>query len=1180
MAIMKLRYVKRASMTSSRLWALWRCVAALASCGVALSQAIPAQRGSQVLTSLSPHQEQPGQDQEKTSHVAASAEQIREVLVKDPGLLVELERLVEKEAVSKGQIVDDSDLTEQAIFDRLVDDVGFRASATRLVQRYGYLLPRVNPDSELGKQQDLVLKERARRLVEIEAQEDAESLKPQENEQARPGIQRAGTCDPRANSDCNEAAPQRSYEKFGMPGEGMVPDEPFNPNQNLQKNGAPIVQMRPPGADLLTGMTTGSDSNGALRTAVANASRDRLTVSYSPTDLERSADLAWNGTSYSDENVPRNDVGTGRTYDRSRTSGSDLSDSGRVLSPRSRGDSSEGGIVHKISPYSDVPSLYDLYVQVPSLDRAPERFGVAILTSGIRESSTMPMDLPAGPDYVVGPGDGLAIDLWGGVSQRLQRTVDREGRIFLPESGPMLVSGKTLGDVQLTIQQLLRTQFRDVSTDVSLSRLRKIRVYVVGEVAEPGAYDISSLSSPLNALVVAGGLTEHGSLRAIKHYRGKELLEVVDAYDLLLRGVGSNQKRLEDGDSLLVPPVGPQVTIEGMVRRPAIYELRGSTSLEEALDLAGGVLPAAALKHVEVERLVAHEKRTMFSLDLSEKSNIDDAISQLSSFHVQDGDRIHIFPIAPYNEQAVYLQGHVLRPGRYSYREGMTVRDLIASYSDLLPEPAGRYAEIIRLNLPDYRPTVESFDLAVALSNPANAPKLTPLDTVRIFSRYDFDPAPDVWIGGEVRAPGQYTTSGQAHFRDAIYLAGGPSADATMDSAQVIRTSNDGTMKILNVNLGEALAGSSTDNLLLEPHDRIVVHRNPAKVEPLAVYIKGDVANPGRYPLTSEMHVEDLVRVAGGLKPSADSQNAILTHREKKQLSATETESLSVNLQVALKGDIGENKLLTNGDVLTIRQNPGWNDLGATVILRGEVRHPGTYGISPGESLASVLEKAGGFTSQAYPYGTVLTRREVRDLEMKSHEELVARVKAEETQLKALPENDADQKNLKLTAIAQTETALTQLETNLPAGRVVIHGTPDEKSFEHSAGETALRNGDVIIVPKKPNYVIIQGQVFNGTAVGYVPGRSANWYLGQAGGLTQLADKSAVFVIRADGSVLAAKNNHNMWSGDPMDAVLMAGDVIVVPEKAPRIGNRNWMPLMQSAQVATSVALAVAYLKP
>ena len=146
--------------------------------------------------------------------------------------------------------------------------------------------------------------------------------------------------------------------------------------------------------------------------------------------------------------------------------------------------------------------------------------------------------------------------------------MDREGRINLPEAGPLLVSGRTLGEVQESVQQVLRTQFRDVSADVSLSRLRTIRVYVVGEVAEPGAYDISSLSTPLNALFAAGGITQRGSLRNLKHYRGKQLIEEVDAYDLLLHGVGSDLKRLENGDSLLVPPMGGQVTVSGMVRRP------------------------------------------------------------------------------------------------------------------------------------------------------------------------------------------------------------------------------------------------------------------------------------------------------------------------------------------------------------------------------------------------------------------------------------------------------------------------------------------------------------------------------------------------------------------------------------------------------------------------------------
>jgi protein involved in polysaccharide export with SLBB domain len=1115
------------------------------------------------------------QQQDATSRVAAPAEEIRAVLVKDPGLLIELERLVEQEALAKGQLVEDTDLTQQAIFDRLDQDVAFRAAATRLVQRYGYLLPTVNPDSEMAKQQDLVLKERARRIVQIEAQEDAESMQPRQNQNQQQELASETDCDSRSRTNCRDAAPRRSRQDSSTtPGGQAAPPSEAPPflSPSPQLNGAPLIQTRSTNIGLSNG-GNGSDSADLLRMAATNISRDPGSLQASPDILERFLSATRDNEGNSDENpapggsAPESDINYSRDVP-----------SARKPVRNSASDSPDGNIVHERSPYADVPSLADLYVHVFAHERKLQHFGVDILTRDSRDSTALPMDLPAGPDYVVGPGDGLAIDFWGGISQRLQRTVDSEGRISLPEYGPILVSGKSLGEVQLTVQQLMRTQLRDVSTDVSLSRLRTVRVYVVGDVADPGAYDVSSLSSPLNALVAAGGPTERGSLRSIKHFRGKQLIEVVDAYDLLLRGAGPDQKRLENGDSLLVPPLGPQVTIDGMVRRPAIYELRGTTSLEDALELAGGILPAAALKHVEVERIVAHENRTMLSLDLSGKNN--EADSQLKTFQIQDGDRIHIFPIAPYNDKAIYLQGHVLRPGRYSYKEGMTVRDLVASYSDLLPEPAGQYAEIIRLNAPDYRPSVESFDLAAALANPESAPKLQPLDTVRIFGKYDFQAAPQIYVDGEVRAPGRYTASGEMHFRDAIYQAGGITLNAAMDAAQIIRTETDGTTKVLGVDLRQALAGQPAENLILAPNDRIVVHRSATKTEPPAVYVEGDVPNPGRYPLTSDMRVDDLLRLAGGLKPSADTQSAVLTHHEGKQPGSPQLQTAKLNLEGAMAGHDDDNRLLANGDVLTVRENPGWNDLGATVTIRGEVEHPGTYGIRPGEPLSSVLQEAGGFTDQAYPYGTVLTRREVRDLELKSREELVARLKSVETELKALPENDADQKNQKLTAIAQNETALTQLETHLPVGRVVMQGTLDEKSFDRSAGATPLRNGDVILVPKKPNYIVVQGQVFNATAVGFVRGRSANWYLGEAGGFTELADKKAVFVIRADGSVLAAKNNRGMWSGDPMDAVLMPGDVIVVPEKAPKVGSRNFLPLMQSAQVATSVALAVAYLKP
>ncbi|MGA2744610.1 MAG: SLBB domain-containing protein [Candidatus Sulfotelmatobacter sp.] len=1109
-------------------------------------------------------------EKDNLNRVAASPVQIKALLAKDPGMLVELKRWVAKDAADNGQVVDDSNLSDQAIFDRLDRDVAFRSVATRLLQRYGYLLPEPNPDSNLAKEQELVLKERARRLVQIETLEDNQSLQPQRNGQE---VESTTACDPQQDGDCEKSRTRN--QRSNRPRE-YAPATPETNPQYPQDTQPPVSSPRTMQTDLSTDGLGQRDqtSNPQVERASSSikSSADapfgpQHSNALNPDDLS----AAQNSRAYSDgtgsrEVAAREDVPL--PYLRSNQ---------RPKPLEREEDATPVKMVRPANPYADVPSLYDMYVQAAAWQRPAERFGSEIFRNTINQPDVIPMDLPVGPDYVVGTGDSLSIDVWGSVTQRLVRLVDREGRIALPETGPVLVTGKSLGDVQLEVQHALRTAYRDVSADVSISRLRTVRVYVVGEVAQPGAYDISSLSTPLNALFAAGGVTARGSLRTLKHFRGQQLVEQVDAYDLLLHGIRGDLKRLENGDTLLVPPIGPQATVDGMVRRPAVYELLDEMSLAQVLELAGGILPAAALRHVEVQRLEAHEKRTMLTLNLAPTADPDELAKQLEAFKVRDGDQVHIFPIAAYNEDAIYLQGHVLRPGRYSYKPGMKLTDLISSYADLLPEPAPHYAEIIRLNPPDFRPSVESFDISSALANPASAPALKPLDTVRIFSRYDFERPPEVWVDGEVHLPGSYRTSGQAHLRDAIFLAGGITSDASLDSAQLFRQEANGTMKVLSVDLSQALAGNPVDNIILESRDRLLVHRNLARVDPPTVNIRGEVSKPGRYPLADNMRVEDLVRVAGGLKRSAFADTADLTRFAAGNGGA---ERIEVKLAAAMSNDPNEDVPLRNGDVLAIRQIPQWNDLGASVTVRGEVVHPATYGIEPGERLSSLLARCNGFTPQAFPYGAVLIRQEVRELEMRSHIELVSRLTAERGYLKALPDSDADQKEAKLTAISQTDTVLQQLEATAPIGRMVIHIPSDLSRLAKTPGDVQLRDGDVLIIPKKTNYVVVSGQVYNPTAVSYVPGRSAKWYLSQSGGLTQIADKSAVFVVRADGSVLAAKNNSGFWSGDPMSTVLKPGDSIVVPEKAPKIATRNWTALLQAAQVASSVALTVAYIHP
>jgi protein involved in polysaccharide export with SLBB domain len=1119
------------------------------------------------------------------ARVAASVSQIVTILHGDPGLLVELKKLIARDATNNGQLISDSDLTDEAILDRLENDITFRAEATELVQKYGYLQPTVNPASPMAKEQELLMRERVRLLAQEQEQQRNRSLQTQTTGQPSQACDRNGNCPQQPTqrqtsqqqAPTNQAVPEDQEQELPA-GPSIVPPPP-------QRNTDVTQLLRTSGQDQESsgslGETAGSagpsspydeSSSGSGQGTPGLGSTKNQEIGNEFEDLSLTSDFASEQLSPSpgENSSPTlaSSLPPSGTSGNSEEGGQSLTFAER----RARASLSPGQrMVRRANPYKEVPSLYDMYLQASAHPAAVQRFGMQVFENGTRNQQMIPFDLPVGPDYVLGPGDGLSIDLWGGVSRRFYRVVDREGRVALPEVGPQLVAGKSLADVQESFQKTLRTQFRDVSADVSLSRLRTVRVYVVGDVLHPGAYDISSLSTPLNALFAAGGPTGNGSLRIVKHFRGNQLVQDVDVYDLLLHGVKGDIERLESGDTVLVPPLSSQITIEGMVRRPAIYEQKDEKSLAEAFALAGGLLPSATLRHVEVQRVVAHEKQTMLSLDIPADAPSAEVTKQLESFQIQDGDKIRVFPIAAYAQDAVYLEGHVIRPGKYSYKPGMRVTDLISSYKDLLPEPALQYGEIIRLSAPDFRPTVESFDVEQALSDPKSAPELKPLDTIQIFGRYDFEDPPSVSVWGDVRDPGTYRTSGDIHLSDAIHLAGGLEPDAATDDAQVFRYMPDSTLKILDVKLSGALDGSPQDNIILSKRDRVLVHRNPAAVDPATVLVKGEVERPGRYPLTTNMRISDLIRVAGGLKQSADTNSADLTHyfwKDDKQVTGKQQEVL---LADAMLGDPAKDSALNNGDVLTIRQVPGWNDLGASITLRGEVAHPGTYGIRPGERLSSVLMRAGGFAPGAYPYGAVLMRTEVQKLEQRSYGELVQRVREQQATLKltASSTSDPDQKLSAESAFVQWQTTIDNLLSSPPTGRVSIQVSSNIKSWANTARDVPVRSGDVLVVPKRPSYVLVQGQVYGPTAVAYRPGKSANWYLTQAGGMTNMANKHAVFVVRADGTVVGSHSS--FWiSGGALSVPLQPGDMVVAPEKALG-GPPIWKTLFQNAQVLSSI---------
>ncbi|MGB8479624.1 MAG: SLBB domain-containing protein [Acidobacteriaceae bacterium] len=586
-------------------------------------------------------------------------------------------------------------------------------------------------------------------------------------------------------------------------------------------------------------------------------------------------------------------------------------------------------VLRKPAPYN-LRSMRDLYTQIPDQTVRLSRFGSEVFVNrddyaarGISGRNT-PLDVPLGPDYVVGPGDTLTIDLWGSITESITRIIDRDGRILLPEAGSLQIAGLPLERAQSLIGGALKRQYRNAQVAVTVSRLRSVRVYVVGDVQRPGGYDISSLATPLGALYAASGPTSVGSLRTLRHYRGKQLVEEVDLYDFLLHGVRNGSARFESGDTLLVPPAGPQVAVYGAVKRPAIYELKsGGTTLTTAVDDAGGFTAAASLGHITIERIDANHKRETVTLHIAGKQSPQSDRDAMAAFQVQDGDRIRVEPILPYSERAIYLEGHVVRPGRLPYTDGMRLSDVLRSYRDMLPEPAA-HGEIVRLVPPDLHAETIDFNVPDVLIGNANV-DLQPFDTIRIFGRYEVD-APKVTIRGEVLRPGEYPLSKGMTAAQLVRMAGGFKRDALLESADLtgysVMNGNRIIERLATVPIGAVVAGTGPNaDVLLKPGDILSVHQitNWNDIGE-SVTIEGQVGFPGSYGFRDGERLSSVLRRAGGFLPFAYPTGAVLIREQVRELQQKSREELIRQIE-------------TNSAAARLSPNLGAGDTGATLQL-------------------------------------------------------------------------------------------------------------------------------------------------------------------------------------------------------------------------------------------------------
>jgi protein involved in polysaccharide export with SLBB domain len=696
-------------------------------------------------------------------------------------------------------------------------------------------------------------------------------------------------------------------------------------------------------------------------------------------------------------------------------------------------------------------------------------------------------DVPVPADYTLGAGDQLTVQLFGAQNRTLRLVVGRDGRVNFPELGPVPVAGKKFDAVREDIEARVARQMIGTQVSVGMGDTRSISVFVVGEANKPGSYTVSGLSTITSALYASGGIKTTGSLRDIQLKRRGTVVRRLDLYDLLLRGDTTHDGKLQAGDVIFIPPVGPTAAVDGEVRRPAIYELRGNTPLSALISLAGGFTPDADERRVTVVR--RGEDQRLTALDVPQNTQSGRAEK------LRNGDSIRVARVRPTLDAGVTLEGHVFRAGAVAWREGLRLTQLIPSVDELKPNADLGYV-LIRREMPqDRRLVVLSADLGAALRNP----------------------------GGEADV--------RLAARDRVIVF-----DAASSRRQVL------------------------DPLLTD------LRRQSALELPTEIVsIGGRVKAPGEYPLEPGMRISDLLRAGGQLDDAAFGAKAELT-RFRSTGGERASELLEIDLAAVRRGDPAADVTLQAFDTLTIKELPEWGRQ-ESIILRGEVRFPGTYPIRRGETLRSVLERAGGLTSLAFAQGSVFTRRELQEREQQQIDQLTERLQSD----LAATSIQLSQGAQTAQSVASAQGLLGQLKSSKAQGRLVIDLEEVLAGSIGARSDVLLRDGDQLVIPRLRQEVTVLGEVQNGTSHLYRPGLSREDYIQLSGGLSRKADKGRVYVVRADGSVVGASS---AWFGRSGQASIQPGDTIVAPLDTERLPP---LPLWQAVtSIIYNVAIAVA----
>ncbi len=814
------------------------------------------------------------------------------------------------------------------------------------------------------------------------------------------------------------------------------------------------------------------------------------------------------------------------------------------------------------------PSPVEREFQNRLVDPGLRQFGYDLFAN--IASASGPLTGAVGDDYVIGVGDDLVVQLQGATNDSETVRVGRDGRLIANSLPPIQAAGRSIGAVTRDLESAVRRTMLGTEVFVSLGSVRSVTVFVGGEVDRPGQYNLTSLSDVSAALAQAGGVRRSGSLRTVRIVRGSSSF-IVDLYGLL--GIGTPPSvRLRDGDRVIVPVIGDTIAISGAVARPGIYETRGQASLGAVLEYAGGPLRPRG-NVIAVSRIGADGREQYLR------------IPSLATT-VMAGDGIAVSGGSAGGATGrVALRGHVANPGARALGAAPTVHDLLGDVADLRPDTYLAMAVLIRRDPATAARVFQPVNLVTALADRPSVP-LRSDDRLYVFSRSDIEflnrtsvrrivlgqpnALPECAVLNRLEtlvAEGQsarfnVVTRGsfvvERNGRSEIAATGANLAAATRSGEAALRTgedngavaaraaavgadASDAAERRRGIDLANGrLTGARSENFeararLSDARENaicpLIFDEEPDLLPSLienAIAVGGSVRRPGAYPVGSSVTAAELAGFAEGVLPGS---TGLTLDINRGKGADTAPQRVAVTNAVVL-----DTAIVGPGDDVRFNAATAQFETGG-VLLSGEVRRPGLYSIRRGETLSQLIDRAGGMSDLAYPYGTIFTRRSVKELEQeglrRSSRELT-------TGLLAL----SARKGASGDAVLAAQTLIGQLATVDAPGRVVVEADPRVLQRRPDL-DTVLESGDAIVVPKRPSFVLALGDVANPGALRFAQNKPIGNYLRETGGLQSTADKGRIFIVLPDGT--ASLISASGWSRANGNSV-PPGTTIIIPK--------------------------------